>query len=55
MTGRNDSDEIYIVDFGLAKQFIINGQHSTCTKNRGLVGTARYASVRALDGSILNF
>lgn len=50
MTSKDDETEIFIVDFGLAKRYITNGQHNSCSQNRGLVGTARYASYRALNG-----
>lgn len=50
MTGKDNLDDIYIVDFGLAKRYIIDGHHVPFNKNKGLVGTARYSSFRALAG-----
>lgn len=50
MTGYHDDQAIYIVDFGLSKRYVVNGIHITLNKTRGLVGTARYASFRALKG-----
>lgn len=40
-----DNNNLYIMDFGLSKQFINNGQHIRVKIERDLVGTARYASI----------
>jgi serine/threonine protein kinase len=45
LTGYDDIDNIYIMDFGLSKQFINNGKHIDLKVERELIGTARYASI----------
>lgn len=46
---------VYMIDFGLSKTFMDNGKHIPNTfKKRGLVGTARYASVNAHLGNELS-
>lgn len=43
---QKDSDNVYIMDFGLSKQYITtNGKHIEYKAERELVGTARYASI----------
>ena len=37
----------HIIDFGLSKSFISENQHIPYRKGKGLVGTARYASINA--------
>jgi serine/threonine protein kinase len=36
---------IYIIDFGLAKKYQLNGSHIAYKDNKNLTGTARYASI----------
>ena len=43
-TGENAS-RIYIIDFGLSKKYIENGQHLQFKENKHLTGTVRYASI----------
>ena len=41
---------INLIDFGLSKKYIINGNHISYRENKGMIGTARYASINALKG-----
>jgi len=44
----SSSKHVFIIDFGLAKNFKdANGKHIPFKENKGLVGTARYASINA--------
>ena len=48
----DNSNNIYILDFGLSKNFMNkdNGQHIELVKNKSLVGSMRYASIRNHKG-----
>jgi len=50
-TGDNNCN-IYLLDFGLSKNFLdkSSGQHIELVKNKSLVGTMRYASIRNHKG-----
>lgn len=41
--------KIYAIDFGLSKRFLHprSGEHIAMKKHKGLVGTARFASINA--------
>lgn len=41
---------LYLVDFGLSKKYINNGEHIESKKNKGLIGSMRYASIRNHKG-----
>lgn len=44
----SSSNNLFVIDFGLAKKFVsFTGGHVVYNENKGLVGTARYASVNA--------
>ena len=53
MSGRKEyKDVLYLIDFGLSKRYRDpkTGQHVKFINNRRLNGTARYASIHALEG-----
>ena len=53
MSGRKEYKEVlYLIDFGLSKKYRDKktGQHVKFINNRRLNGTARYASIHALEG-----
>ena len=53
MNGRKEyKDVLYLIDFGLCKKYKDpkTGQHVKYKNNRKLNGTARYASIHALEG-----
>ena len=53
MCGRKEyKDVVYLIDFGLCKKYrdTKTGQHVKYVYNRRLNGTARYASIHALEG-----
>lgn len=47
MIGKNEnSHRVYIIDFGLAKKYILSdGSHIPMKEGKKLTGTARYASI----------
>ena len=53
MSGKKEyKDVLYLIDFGLSKKYIDpkTNQHVKFVNNRRLNGTARYASIHALEG-----
>jgi serine/threonine protein kinase len=53
MMGRNEfNDVLYLIDFGLSKKYIDpkTGEHVKFKNNHRLNGTARFASIHALEG-----
>ena len=51
MFGRNTNKNVlYLIDFGLAKKYIINNIHIPLKKGKNLTGTARYCSIYTHQG-----
>ena len=53
LMNKGDNKFLYLLDFGLAKKFreSNNSKHFPFIKGKKLIGTARYASVNALNGN----
>jgi serine/threonine protein kinase len=45
LIGRDTKDQIYMIDPGLSKKYMVEGKHMKYRDNRSLIGTARYASL----------
>lgn len=50
MMGSKDSETVYIIDFGLSKNFIENGEHIQFKDKKKITGTVRYASINIHNG-----
>jgi serine/threonine protein kinase len=46
----SDYDKLYVIDFGLSKQYMIKNKHIALREERSLVGTARYTSINVHMG-----
>ncbi|CAD8045666.1 unnamed protein product [Paramecium sonneborni] len=46
----NDSQQVYMVDFGISKKFRNNKQHIALQEKKPFIGTTRYASISAHKG-----
>ena len=51
----NNSNKIFIVDFGLAKKYVSNNLHLPYKDGKSLTGTARYASIHNHLGNQINY
>ena len=48
MLGHHDISVLYMIDFGLSKYFKdTNQKHIPWVEKKGIIGTARYASINA--------
>ncbi|CAD8091725.1 unnamed protein product [Paramecium sonneborni] len=45
LLGKTHKDRVYMVDYGLAKKYLIKDLHIPYKDNKALTGTARYASI----------
>lgn len=43
--GLNQTNTIYLIDFGFCKSYIDNGQHNKIKKNHNIIGSKNYASI----------
>ena len=50
MMGYKDSETVYIIDFGLSKNFLENGEHMQEKDKKKMTGTVRYASLNIHNG-----
>ena len=48
----NNSEKLFLIDFGLAKKFRSSrtGKHVKFTDKKNITGTARYSSINAIKG-----
>ncbi|CAD8144219.1 unnamed protein product [Paramecium octaurelia] len=46
----NDTNTVYLVDFGISKKYKTNGQHIPFQEQKPFMGTTRYASIPAHKG-----
>jgi len=44
-------DKLHLIDFGLSKLYFQENKHIEYKENKGMIGTARYASINALKGN----
>ena len=47
LVGKDNISFLYVIDFGLAQEYINNGKHYLEKSVEGIVGTARYMSINA--------
>jgi serine/threonine protein kinase len=51
--GNNDISTLHLIDFGLSKYYKdTQGKHIPWVEKKGIIGTARYASINAHQGIV---
>lgn len=50
LMGKEDTNLLYIIDFGLSKNYVERGKHIKCKDKKKMTGTVRYASINIHDG-----
>ena len=50
LMGKDDVNLLYIIDFGLSKNFVERGKHIKCKDKKKMTGTVRYASINIHNG-----
>ena len=46
----NGANTLFLIDFGLAKRHMVDGQHIEFKEGKSLIGTPRYCSINAASG-----
>ena len=50
LMGKEDTHILYVIDFGLSKNYVERGKHIKCKDKKKMTGTVRYASINIHDG-----
>ncbi|KAM3131642.1 hypothetical protein pb186bvf_016306 [Paramecium bursaria] len=50
MMGKHNTSQVFLVDFGVSKQFLEKGKHIPFKDKKSFIGTTRYASIAAHKG-----
>ena len=54
LVGKEDSKTVYLVDFGYASRYKVNGKHVENAKTNKILGTWRFCSINSLEGRTLS-
>jgi serine/threonine protein kinase len=50
LMGKEDTETLYVIDFGLSKNYVERGKHMKLKDKKKMTGTVRYASINIHDG-----